>query len=160
MNKAIFLDRDGVINRSDDTYYIHRPENFVINEGVVEALLELQEKGYLLIVITNQGGISRGIYTHQDVERLHRIMMDEFEHKGIRIEEIYYCPHHPELEACLCHKPDHLMLEKALARFQVNPENAYFIGDSERDVEAACKAGVHPVKVECNQDLRSLLERF
>jgi len=160
MNKAIFLDRDGVINRSDDTYYIHRPEDFTINEGVVEALLELQEKGYLLIIITNQGGISRGIYTHKDVERLHRIMLDEFEHHGIRIEEIYYCPHHPEQEECLCHKPRSLMLEKAIARFQVSPGNAYFIGDSERDVEAASRAGVHPVKVDCNQDLRSVLDRF
>jgi D-glycero-D-manno-heptose 1,7-bisphosphate phosphatase len=160
MNKAIFLDRDGVINRSDDTYYIHRPEDFTINEGVVEALLELQEKGYLLIIITNQGGISRGIYTRRDVERLHRIMLDAFEPCGIRIKEIYYCPHHPGEEACLCHKPEPLMLEKALARFQVNPEDAYFIGDSERDVEAALKAGIHPVKIDCNQDLRSLLDRF
>ena len=160
MNKAIFLDRDGVINRSDDTCYIYRPEDFVINEGVVEALQELQKRGYLLIVITNQGGISRGIYTHKDVERLHRIMLDEFGKSGITIDEIYYCPHHPELEECLCHKPRSLMLEKALARFRVDPGNAYFIGDSERDAEAARNAGVHPVKVDCNQDLRTVVNKL
>ena len=158
MNKAVFLDRDGVLNRNDDTYYVYKPEDFHVNEGVVETLSKLQELGYLLIVISNQGGISKGLYTKKDTDQCHRIMLDEFENHNIRIEEIYYCPHHPNIEKCLCHKPDSLMLEKALARFQIDKESSFFIGDSERDMEAARKAGVIPVKVESNQDLGEVLK--
>jgi len=160
MNKAVFLDRDGVLNRNDDTYYVYHPKDFHINEGVVETLLKLQELGFLLIVITNQGGIAKGLYAHQDVEQIHRIMLDEFETHGIRIEEIYYCPHHPKIEKCLCNKPGSLMLEKSLARFEIDASLSCFIGDSERDIEAAKGAGVPPVKIESNQDLREVLGYF
>ena len=158
MNKAVFLDRDGVLNRNDDTYYVYLPKDFHINGGVIEALLKLQELGYLLIVITNQGGIAKGLYTHQDVETVHQIMLDEFEKHGIRIEEIYYCPHHPNIEKCLCNKPGSLMLEKALSMFDIDANLSHFIGDSERDIEAAKRAGVTPVKINSNQDLREVFK--
>jgi D-glycero-D-manno-heptose 1,7-bisphosphate phosphatase len=157
MNKAVFLDRDGVLNRNDDTYYVYQPEDCHINKGVIETLLKLQEQGYLLIIISNQGGISKGLYTKKDTDQCHKILLDQCKKHNIRIEEIYYCPHSPSKEQCLCHKPDSLMLEKAIARFRIDKQSSYFIGDSDRDIEAGKKAGVTPIKVESNQELRGVL---
>lgn len=152
MNKAAFLDRDGVINfeRGDYSYHI---DHFSINDGVFESLKLLQQKGYLLIIITNQGGIAKGRYTMDDVEVLHQYMLNEFEKHGISITEIYYCQHHSVVEKCLCRKPGSLMLEKAVARFNIDKQQSFFIGDNERDMLAAQGAGVQGVKVEPNESI-------
>ena len=160
MNKAIFLDRDGVLNIENDHYYVYRAEDVTLNTGVIETLQKFQEMGFLLIVITNQGAIAMGLCTHRDVETVHGILMKEFTENGIRIEEIYYCPHHDSVEKCLCRKPGSLLIEKALARFGIDPDRSYFIGDHERDMAAARKAGITPIKVERDQDLRLVLKEF
>ena len=121
MNKAVFLDRDGVINHPKKNYYVYRVEDFMINRGVVEALQYFQEKGYLLFVVTNQGGVSKKKYTLEDVEQVHAHMETELHRHGIDLSAILYCPHHPKMENCLCRKPKPLMLEKALAQFDVDP---------------------------------------
>lgn len=151
--KAIFLDRDGVLikERGDYTWNL---EDMSINEGVVEALLKWQQQGFLLIVISNQAGIGKGLYTKADVDFLHFHMKRFLSIKGIVITEIYYCPHHPAAGNCLCRKPGSLMLEKALARFKIDPKTSYFIGDAERDMEAGAGAGVIPVRLDVNGDLR------
>src|SRR5947207_2404122 len=114
MNKAIFLDRDGVINkeRGDYNYLL---EDFILND-IAEPLLEFQKRGYLLIVISNQSGIGKGLYTHEQVDYLHLHLQRVLKNKGITLTEIYYCPHHPTTSNCLCRKPDSLLLEKAIAR--------------------------------------------
>src|SRR5437763_380941 len=134
-HKAIFLDRDGVINeeRGDWTYLL---ENFRINAGVVEALKIFQQKNYLLIVISNQSGIAKGIYTKEQADYLHLHLERVLKNHGIILTEVYYCPHHPEVSKCLCRKPDSLMLEKAIARFNVSASESFFIGDADRDIEA------------------------
>jgi D-glycero-D-manno-heptose 1,7-bisphosphate phosphatase len=152
LNKAIFLDRDGVINRERGDYTF-RIEDFQINEGVFECLAAFQKKGYLLILITNQGGISRGIYTTNEFESLSKFMLEQFENEGIRFTEIYYCPHYSGIGKCLCRKPGSLLLEKALARFQIDPQNSFMIGDSERDMDAARAAGVKGLKVKPNENI-------
>jgi len=154
--QAIFLDRDGVINeeRGEYTYLI---EDFLFNDGVFTALQMFQEAGYLLIVISNQGGIARGRYSRTDVDRLHRFMEKELLAKNIRLTEIYYCPHHSDLEKCLCRKPGTLMLEKAMARFNIDPVRSYFIGDHKRDAEAAIKAGIKPITIQPNQPLTEIV---
>ena len=156
-NKAVFLDRDGVITDNSEHYYLTRPEDLVLNPGVIETLKELRERGYLLIMITNQGGIATGDNTVENVKAVHRHLLELLGREGISLEEIYYCPHHQEVEACLCRKPYPLMLEKGLARFRVDAGRSYFIGDSERDVEAGKAAGVQTVRVESNGDLRKVL---
>lgn len=160
MRKAVFLDRDGVINHPKKHYYVYRPEDFIINRGVIEALTDLQEKGYLLIVITNQGGISKGVYSKGDVETLHEHMIRELEKQGVRITAVYYCPHHPKNEACLCRKPMPLMLEKAMARFKIDPIASWFIGDKKTDVEAGRLAGVNTIRIWRNGDLRKVLKHI
>lgn len=153
--KAIFLDRDGVINR-DILDYTWQVRDFVFLEGVFEACKELQKKGYLLIVITNQGGIAKGLYTHDDVNKLHELMRKAFREHDITITEIYYCPHHDVTGKCLCRKPGSLLVEKAIARFNIDPSQSYFIGDRERDILAGAGAGVKGIQVEVNDDLRKI----
>lgn len=154
--KAIFLDRDGVINHERGDY-VWLPDDLLINEGVAETLTELKGRGYIFIIITNQSGIGKGIYTHQDVNEVHTLIKEHFADYGIRFADIYYCPHHPTVSQCLCRKPGSLMVEKAIARFNIDPAQSYFIGDRERDVEAAQGAGVNAILIPSDADLRDYL---
>ena len=158
MNKAVFLDRDGVINV--ERGYTHRLEDFVILPDLVETLQLFLKKGYLLIVVSNQGGVARGLYTQSDIEMLHGFLTKELEKNNIRLSEIYYCLHHPEVSKCICRKPDSLFIEKALARFGIDPGQSYFIGDKDRDVEAAAKAGVKGILIEANSSLKLIIDRI
>ena len=160
MKKAIFLDRDGTINNNCDHYYIWRSEELLLNPGVIETLAELQSRGYMLIVISNQGGISKGEFSSDDVDALHLHLRSMLEKEGIILDEIYYCPHHHMVEACLCRKPQPLMILKALARFNIDPAVSWMIGDAERDIEAGKAAGLQCIRIEANSDLRSILEQI
>lgn len=157
MNKAVFLDRDGVII-TERGEYNYLPVHMRINAGVPEALARMQSMGYLLIIVSNQGGISKEIYLKEDVEDFHNSMIESLKESGIQIHEIYYCPHHPDVEKCICRKPDSLMIEKALARFNIDASLSYFIGDAARDMQAAAKAGVKEIKIVANEDLKSTLD--
>lgn len=155
-NKAIFLDRDGVINeeRGDYTWLL---EDFKLNKDLIPALQAFQKEGYLLIIISNQGGIGKGMYTKADADYLHLHLERHLENQGIHISEVYYCPHHPDNTKCICRKPDSLLLEKAMARFGIDPKLSWFIGDADRDVEAGTKAGVRTLKVLSNSSLLEIL---
>ena len=159
MIKIVFLDRDGVINfePGDYTYQVDR---FKIVDGLFDGLHLLKGKGYKFIVITNQGGISKGIYSHKDVAVLHGYMRDIFKENNIDLLDVYYCPHHSVNEKCICRKPDSLMLEKAIARYDVDRTTAYFIGDSKRDVLAAENAGIKGVLVKPNDQLVNYLNQI
>jgi D-glycero-D-manno-heptose 1,7-bisphosphate phosphatase len=154
-NKAVFLDRDGVINRErgDYTYLL---EDFVLND-IADALAEMQLRGYLLIVISNQSGIAKGIYTCDQVNYLHLHLERVLKNRGVLLTEFYYCPHHPDFSKCLCRKPDSLLLEKAIARFNIDPSVSYFIGDAKRDEAAGKKAGVMTILIEPNSSLSKVL---
>jgi len=160
MKKAIFLDRDGTLNNNQDQYYIWRPEDFHLNPGVVETLSEFQARGYLLLVITNQGGVSKGECSLEEVEALHASMCSLLEEAGVKLKEIYVCPHHPDHENCLCRKPLPLLIQKALARYDIDPAASWMVGDSERDVEAGEAAGLRTLLVESNGDLREVLKEI
>ena len=157
MNKALFLDRDGVLNRErgDYTYSI---EDFEILPEVIPALKLAREKGYLLIVISNQGGVAKGIFTVERVEVLHAILNSELAENALYFDEIYYCQHHDEVGKCLCRKPRSLMLEKAIARFKIKPSLSVMIGDSPRDVEAATNAGIRGVLINSNDGILNIVE--
>ena len=154
-NKAIFLDRDGVINR--ERGYTFRIEDFEILPDVIEVLKGLQKKGYLLVVVSNQSGIAKGLYQQKHAEMLHKFMLKEFEKHKIKISEIYYCMHHPDTGKCICRKPDSLFLEKAMARFNIDSSKSYMIGDKDRDVMAAGKAGVKGILIEANSSLKNII---
>ncbi len=158
MNKAVFLDRDGVINK--ERGYTHRLEDFEILPGLIEGLKFLRQKGFLLIIVSNQSGIAQGLYKQSEVEVLHKYMLEEFSKSGLRIEEIYYCIHHPTVSNCICRKPDSLFVEKSLARFNIDPKISFFIGDKDRDVEAAEKAGVKGILIEANTPLQEIIPQI
>lgn len=159
MNKAIFLDRDGIIIKERGDYN-YKESDIDIVDGIAEALRELTKHGYIFIVITNQGGIGKGLYTHARVREIHKQLKEFFSMENIKIADFYYCPHHPQSSACICRKPDSLLLEKAIARYDLDPENSWFIGDNERDEEAGKKAGVKTLLVPSNADLREYLKEI
>lgn len=156
MNKAVFLDRDGVIN-TERNDYVWKVNEFVLNNTVQESLAELKRRGFLLIVVTNQGGIDKGLYTKNEVEQCHKKMKDELAKSGVTLDEIYYCSHHPDFSNCICRKPDSLFIEKAIARFDIDTAASFFIGDRERDIQAAEKAGVRGILINCNAPLKEII---
>lgn len=159
MRKVIFLDRDGVINFEPDDY-TYEISKFNILDGLFDALKVLKDNGFEFIVITNQGGISKGIYNHNDVNSVHAYMQKQFDEAGIDLLDIYYCPHHAINEKCICRKPDSLMLEKAIAKYNIDKMSSYFVGDSRRDMLAADKAGVTGVLIVKNDSLTNYLNQF
>ncbi len=144
MNKCIFLDRDGVLNE-DRTDYVYRVDDFIIPEGVPEALRMLKDAGYLLIVITNQAGIAKGLYTRNDVMICYHYLQDQC---GRLIDDIYFSPHHPKYNSeSLTRKPGSLLLEKAMAKYNINPDASWMIGDALRDMQAGKRVGVQTVLI-------------
>lgn len=145
MTKAIFLDRDGVLNKELGRYTKSKSE-LVILDHAKEACKKLKKDGYKLIVITNQGGIAKGEYTREDLDDIHKVLQREIP----EIDAIFFCPHHDSIGKCLCRKPDSLMLEKAIYLLKINVEESFMIGDSLRDIEAAKKVGLKGIKIDSN----------
>ena len=157
MNKAIFLDIDGIINEEIGDY-VKRFEDFKLLPHLAETLKNYQSQGFLIIVITNQGGLAKGLYTLTELNKMHQYFLNEMEKAGVKITEIYYCPHHPDFNGnCLCRKPGSLLVEKAMARFDIDPKASYFIGDRPRDAEAGEKVGVKGILVPSNTLLKDVL---
>ena len=141
MNKALFLDRDGVINV--DTNYVHRIEDFVFTDQIFELCREYLKKGFIIIVITNQAGIARKYYSEEDFNILTDWMILEFEKRDIKIEHVYFCPHHPLITGdCNCRKPNPGMILEAAAEYDIDLSSSVLIGDKETDLEAGRRAGV------------------
>ncbi len=153
---AVFLDRDGVVvrERGEHTW---RMEDFEILPTVVEALKAIRAAGRLSVLITNQSGIGLGLYGHADVERLHVYLHAHLARQGAAIDAVYYCPHHPTQGRCLCRKPGSLLLERAIARYGIDPCSSVMIGDRDRDVEAATAVGVRGILMEANAPLMEVL---
>lgn len=143
---AMFLDRDGVLNV--DKGYIHRPEDFIWVEGAPEAVKWLNDRGYLVIVVTNQAGIARGYYTEEEFLRLMDWVNGELRRRGAHIDAVYHCPHHPTegfgayRRECRCRKPAPGLLERALAEWEIDTAHSFMIGDKESDLLAAWAAGI------------------
>ncbi|MFN3402821.1 MAG: D-glycero-alpha-D-manno-heptose-1,7-bisphosphate 7-phosphatase [Cytophagaceae bacterium] len=143
VNKCIFLDRDGVIN-VDNVDYTYKVEEFIVIPGVVEALKKLKANGYLLVVITNQSGIAKGIYSHSDVLACHEYFQ---QYCGGLIEAFYYSPYHPVQSESLTRKPESLMFEKAIAKYHIDVNTSWMVGDKKRDLLPAEKLGIKTVLV-------------
>ncbi len=151
--KAIFLDRDGVLLDNRNHYYIWEKSQVAFIDGVFENLKSLIQKGFQLFVVSNQGGISLGLYSKNDILKLHGELFQIFRDNQIELTGISVCPHHPDIEKCICRKPGSLMIEKLIARYKLSRENSYLIGDSESDMEAAREAGIRGIKINANQNM-------
>lgn len=149
---AVFLDRDGVINRERGEH-TWRLEDFEVLPDVAEAIRSINASGRLVIVISNQSGIGLGLYGKGDVERLHDYLHAQLAGHGAAIDAVYYCPHHPTQGRCLCRKPGSLLLERAIARHGIDASSSVMVGDRERDVVAAGSVGVKGILVAPNTSL-------
>lgn len=149
--QAVFLDRDGVINY-EKGHYIASASDFEILPFALKHIAKLHSMGIRVIVITNQGGIAKGLYTREILTEIHDYLHHEIRKNGGEITEIFFCPHHHEQGKCLCRKPGSVLIEKALAKYRLNPDQTLFIGDKPRDMEAAAAAGVRGVLVDENSD--------
>jgi D-glycero-D-manno-heptose 1,7-bisphosphate phosphatase len=152
-NKAIFLDRDGVLNH--EIYdYICKMEDFEVLEYQIPVLKCFYDEGYMLIVITNQGGIALNRYTEAQLAAMHQHLFDRFAAHGAKITKAYHCPHHPTVsEPCECRKPLSGMVLEAIATYNIDPTQSVMIGDKPRDVAAAEGAGVKGILIEPDEQL-------
>lgn len=144
LNKALFLDRDGVV--IDYIPYLSKPEQVTLPQGAGETLSQWQKAGYHLILITNQAGVGRGYFSLTDVEAVHHCIAQKYAAYGVIFDDIFLCPHHPE-EGCDCRKPSPQMLKEAAEKHHIDLSTSYFLGDAPSDIEAAIQAGCQPLLV-------------
>jgi len=137
--KAIFLDRDGVINIEKE--YLYKIEDFEFIPGVIEAMQYLQDKGFLLFIITNQSGIARNYYTKDDFNTLTSWMLDQLKKQNITISQVEFCPHIPT-DNCTCRKPKTGMIDNILKNFDIDLDNSWLVGDKNSDIECAKNANI------------------
>lgn len=146
LRKAVFLDRDGVINL--DRAYVHRWEDFEFVPGIVDAMRQLKQAGYLLVVVTNQSGIARGYYSEAQYQQLTAQMRKALENAGADVDAVYHCPHHPEGSVatyaidCDCRKPAPGMILQAARELGIDLASSWLIGDKPSDIDAGKAAGV------------------
>ena len=139
--RALFLDRDGVVNVEKE--YLYKIEDFELIDGIVDVCLKYQNQGFLIVIVTNQSGIARGYYSEEDFALLSNWMVEYFGTFGVKITHIYHCPHHESISgACECRKPSAGMFLEAQKEFDIDMTNSVMIGDNERDIDAALIAGV------------------
>jgi D-glycero-D-manno-heptose 1,7-bisphosphate phosphatase len=149
MNKALFLDRDGVINVNHG--YVYQTSDFDFIDGIFDLVQRANEQSYKVIVVTNQSGIGRGMYTEADFEALSAWMLCEFAKRGTIIDDVLFCPHHPQAKlqeykkVCECRKPKAGMLKVAASKHNICLANSMMVGDKLSDVEAAIAAGLREV---------------
>lgn len=149
MRKAVFLDRDGTLN--PDPGYISDPDDFELFPGVAPALALLKKAGYMLILITNQSGISRGLISPEQLTMVHEKMQNLLATADVTLDAIYFCPHHPDfppingVSDCNCRKPRPGMVLQAISDFDIDSDKSYLIGDRTNDIQVAINARVQPV---------------
>lgn len=166
MTKALFLDRDGIINV--DHGYVHKIADFEFVEGIFELCRLAQAREFEIFVITNQAGIARGYYNIDAFEKLTSWMTAEFYQQGIKITEVFYCPHHPTKGVneykcqCKCRKPAPGMIFQAQKKYQIDLKSSIFIGDKISDMQAAEAAGISQrilVASDYHEDVSMLAKR-
>lgn len=139
--KALFLDRDGVINVEKD--YLHKIEDFEFIDGIFDLCRFFQAKDYEIFVVTNQSGIDRGYYDEEDFQILTAWMVEAFKKEAVKITHVYHCPHHPDIYgSCRCRKPKPGMLEDAIHAYDLDVVDSLLVGDKERDIEAGIAVGL------------------
>ena len=141
LGRALFLDRDGIIN--EDKHYVTKIEDVVFIEGILELVKYFQDKGFLVLVVTNQSGVARGLMTLKELHAINTFIRNFFKKNALSIEEIFFCPHHPEFSGkCYCRKPQPGMIIKAKKKYDLDLTNSVMFGDRITDMEAANTAGI------------------
>ena len=159
MARAVFLDRDGVINRLNKGSYVTSWDKFVFLEGAKEAIAKLSGSGYLVFIISNQSAINRGLLTEAGLEVIHNNMLYEIDAAGGKIERIYYCPHRPD-EKCRCRKPETGLFDRARRDYPIDFDKSWFVGDFESDREVAKRMGLRFVRAEGDGSLKKAVDKI
>ena len=155
-NKAIFLDRDGVLNKNRKDY-VKNTDELEIYASIGNFIKKLNEHGFLIIVVTNQSAINRGLTTCENVEKIHLEIQSFLNRFETKIDSFYYCPHTPS-ENCNCRKPKPGLLLQAMNDFSIDPFTSWMIGDSDSDIEAGDSIGCKTIKVNEKLDLEQALD--
>ncbi len=158
LHKAVFFDRDGVLNEERKDYVKIRSE-LKIFPNIIDPIIKLKEAGFIIVVITNQSAINRGLTTHQNISEIHSTIQSFLNENGTQIDSFYYCPHKPD-EYCQCRKPNPGLILRAVEELKINLQKSWMIGDSETDVQAAIKAGCKYFKINSNHELQGIVEKI
>lgn len=151
LSRAVFLDRDGVIN--EDVGHLNSVADLRIISGVARAIRELNQKKYRVIVVTNQGALAKGITTHETIRAVNKEIEARLANEGATIDRVYYCPHHPDgtvaeyAKMCDCRKPGTGMIMEAAKEFNIDLANSFLIGDKTSDILAGKRAGLTTILV-------------
>ena len=156
--KAIFFDRDGVLNKERKNY-VKTIEELEIFPNIIEPIQKLKNSGFVIIVITNQSAINRGLTTHKNVNEIHLIIQKYLQQNGIMIDKFYYCPHRPD-ENCNCRKPKPGLFFKAADEFKLNLNLSWMIGNNDTDTQAAITAGCKAIQITANNDLEHSVQQI
>ena len=156
MNKAVFLDRDGVINKEKKDY-VKKIEEFEIFENIYEAIKIIKKKGFLVIIITNQSAVNRNLLSETELLKIHNHLKNKVEANGSTIDFIYYCPHRPD-EDCECRKPKPGLIINASKDFRIDLQESYLIGNSNSDILAANAAGCKGILLNEGESLLDLIK--
>lgn len=154
--QLIILDRDGVINQ-DSPDFIKSPEEWQPIKGSLEAIAQLSQAGYDVVVMSNQSGVGRGLFSADMLGQIHVRMIDYVQQLGGKIQSILFCPHHPN-EDCHCRKPNTGMYDELADRLKISFSDVYSVGDSLRDLQAATSAGAKPILVKTGNGRKTLQE--
>lgn len=148
MNKAAFFDRDGTINVN--TGHLYQPEKLVFLDGVPQLIHRFNKAGYLVIVVTNQAGIAKGLYTEADMNYLHKVMNERLQTEyGAKVDAFYFCPHHPDFTgSCHCRKPETGMLERAVKDYDIDVKQSFMFGDMPHDIECGERMGIKSYNID------------
>ncbi|MCB0762325.1 MAG: HAD-IIIA family hydrolase [Flavobacteriales bacterium] len=155
--KIVFLDRDGVIN-FDHGDYTFRQDQFTLLPEVLKFAQMAYSRHYRIVVITNQGGIAKGLYTWNDVHQLHAHMKDLFIENGTPLLDIFVSPDHDVVCNSISRKPEPLMIQRALYLYAATPEKCFMVGDKESDVACAKWAGIRGVQIQRNSSLMQVAD--
>jgi len=156
--KAIFLDRDGVINQERKDY-VKNLEEFKIFDNVADAISLLKKENFLVVVITNQSAINRKLLSIENLEKIHEFLKKYLKKNNTSLDGIYYCPHTPD-ECCACRKPKPGLLLKAASDLNIDLNNSWMIGDSKTDIDAAKTAGCNSILLKKNENLFDIVKEL
>ncbi|KAF6245790.1 HAD family hydrolase [Nitrosopumilus sp. b2] len=157
MNKAVFLDRDGVINKEKKTY-VKTIDDLEIFDNISSCIQKLKKNNFLVIVITNQSAIGRGLIDVEKLNEIHEEIQNHLAKSNTKIDAFYFCPHHPD-ENCLCRKPQPELIIKASNDYDIDLQSSWIIGDNDSDVLAGHNAGCKGIKTD-NSNLPSAIEKI
>ncbi len=156
-SKAIFFDRDDTLIH--DSNYMYKIEQLNFIDGVFKTLKELQDRNYLLFIVTNQSGIGRGYFEEKDMHNFNNHMLGKLLEQGIKITDIAFCPHAPE-DNCECRKPSPKMLNDLCKKYDIDKSQSYMVGDKNSDIKSGEKAGLKTFKVLGEKSIREILNQL